>query len=122
MQLGQTLADPRATGFGLSILTWVTLTSDSYAEALEYSEQSLAVAVTPWDRNAAIIGKGCALVLLRQTEEGAKLLEEDRQRCVVDGDLYVLPALRALSACARSFKETLAVEFGGLKKQSQDEK
>lgn len=54
------------------------------------SEQSLTVAVTPWDRNAATIGKGCALVLLRQTEEGAKLLEEDRRRCLADGDVYSL--------------------------------
>jgi len=90
MQLGQTLADPRATGFGLAIRTWVALVSDSYAEALEYSEQSLAVAVTPWDRNSAIGGKACSLVLLRQTDEGAKLLEEEHRRCVAEGDLYQL--------------------------------
>ena len=90
MQLGRTLADPRATGFGLAIRTWVALVSDAYAEALEYSEQALAVALTPWDRNAAIIGKGCTLVMLRQTEEGANLLEEDRRRCLADGDLYQL--------------------------------
>jgi hypothetical protein len=90
MQSGQTMSDPRATGLGLGMLTWIALVSDSFAEALEYSEQSLGLVATPWDRNATINAKGCALVLLRRTEEGAKLLEEDRRRCVADGDLYNL--------------------------------
>jgi hypothetical protein len=72
----------------LALLTWIALVSDSYAEALDYSEQSLGV--TEWDRKASINGKGCALVLLRRTEEGAKLLEDDRRRSVADGDLYQL--------------------------------
>ena len=61
--------------------------SDSYAEALEYSEQSLAVAVTPVDRNLSTVFKLTALVLLRRTEEGAMLLEAYRRRCVADGHL-----------------------------------
>ena len=65
---------------------------DSYAEALEYSEQALSVAVTPWDREAATLLKGCALVLLRQTEEGAKLLEGQRSRAVTYGYLHTLIA------------------------------
>jgi hypothetical protein len=64
--------------------------SDAYAEALDYSEQSLAVAVAPFDRNGAVNGMGGALVLLRRTEEGSKLLEDSSRRCVVDGDLYTL--------------------------------
>jgi hypothetical protein len=71
-------------------LTWIALVSDSYTEALEYSEQSLTVAATPFDRYIALNGKGCALLLLRQTEEGMKLLNEDRSRCIADGDLYNL--------------------------------
>jgi hypothetical protein len=47
MEVGGLLADPRSTGLGLALLTWIALVSDSYAEALDYSEQSLAVAVTP---------------------------------------------------------------------------
>jgi hypothetical protein len=90
MQVGRVLNDPRSTGIGLNLLCWVGLASDSYAEALEYSEQCLAVAVTPFERIGAINGKGGALVLLRQTEEGAKLLEADRRRCRADGDLYSL--------------------------------
>jgi class 3 adenylate cyclase len=90
MQVGRQLKDPRSTGLGLALLTWIALVSDSYTEALEYSEQALAVAVTPLDRETGINGKGCALVLLRQTDEGLKLLEGFRRRCVADGDLYSL--------------------------------
>jgi nitrogenase molybdenum-iron protein alpha/beta subunit len=92
MQVGRLLNDPRSTGEGLNVLTWIALGSDSYAEALEYSEQCLAVAVTPLDRAGAINGKGCALVLLRRTEEGARLLEERRGRDVTEGVLYNLTA------------------------------
>ena len=62
----------------------------SYSEALEYSEQSLAVAVISQDRHTASVGKGSALVLLRQTEAGMDLLEEQRRRCLVEGDRYRL--------------------------------
>jgi class 3 adenylate cyclase/tetratricopeptide (TPR) repeat protein len=84
------LNDPRSIGSGLALLTWVSLVSDCYAEALEYSEQALSVAVTPFDRVAAENGKGCALVLLRRTEEGINILELVRRRCIVDGVLYFL--------------------------------
>jgi class 3 adenylate cyclase len=90
MRVGRMLSDPRSTGLGLALLTWIALVADSYAEALEYSEESLAVAVTAFDRNAAINGKGGALVLLRRTDEGLKLLEEHNRRCMADGDLYCL--------------------------------
>jgi len=90
MQVGRQLDDPRSTGLGLMLLTWISLISDSFAEALEYSEQALAAAVTPLDRAGAVNGKGGALVLLRRTDEGAKLLEENNRRCVADGDLYQL--------------------------------
>jgi class 3 adenylate cyclase len=90
MRVGHLFEDPRSTGLGLALLTWIALVSNSFAQALEYSEQSLRVAVTPFDRSAANDGKGCALVLLRRTEEGAKLLEEHRSRCVSNGYLYAL--------------------------------
>jgi hypothetical protein len=90
MQVGRLLGDPRSTGLGLALMTWIALVADSYAEALEYSEQSLGVAVTHFDRSTAVIGKGCALVLLRRTEDGTQLLEGDRRRCIADGDIYRL--------------------------------
>jgi class 3 adenylate cyclase/tetratricopeptide (TPR) repeat protein len=90
MQVGRTLSDPRSIGLGLALLAFIALVADSYAEALEYSEQSLAVAITAFDRNVAILAKGGALVLLRRTDEGLKLLEANNRRCVADGDLYSL--------------------------------
>ena len=90
MQVGRLLNDPRSTGFGLWLLSIIALMSESYAEALEYSEQSLAVAVTPVDRNLCTVFKLSALVALRRTEEGAMLLEAYRRRCVADGQLAQL--------------------------------
>ena len=90
IQIGRLLGDPRSTGYGLWLLSIIALGSDSLTEALEYSEQALAAAVTPLDRTNAILGKACALVLLQQVEEGAKLLEEHRRHCVEIGDLYAL--------------------------------
>jgi tetratricopeptide (TPR) repeat protein len=89
LEVGRVLNDPRSTGFGLNLLSWIALLSDSYTEALEYSEQSLSVAVTPWDRTAATLAKVGALMLLRRrTEEAAQLLHEQRRRITVDGDFY----------------------------------
>ncbi len=101
MQVGQTLGDPRSTGLGLALLTIIAMVFDSYTEALDYSEQALAVAVTPFDRNTARIGRAIALVLLRQTEEGAKILDEERRRCVADGDLYILTATDGILGVCR---------------------
>jgi class 3 adenylate cyclase/tetratricopeptide (TPR) repeat protein len=90
MQVGRTFGDPRSTGLGLSILALIGLVSDSYAEAEEYSTQAIAVAVAPWERETAINMKGCALVLLRQTDEGLNILDAFRQRSLKDGHIYSL--------------------------------
>ncbi len=108
MQVGRLLDDPRSTGSGLFLLASIALVSNSHAEALEYSEQSLAVAVTPFDRNGAINTKGCALVLLRRIEEGAKLLEEQRRRCIVDGDLHSLVSCDGISAISKIFRGNIS--------------
>jgi hypothetical protein len=88
MDVGRQMNDPRSTGLGLSLLTSVALVSDSYLEALEYSESSLAVAVTPIDRSIALGGKGTALILLRRVNEGLELLASYRRRCRANGELY----------------------------------
>jgi hypothetical protein len=44
VQVGQSLNDPRSTGWGLLLLSMIAMVSGSIAEALEYSEQSLSVA------------------------------------------------------------------------------
>ena len=90
IQVGRRLNDPHSTALGLGMLGWVALVSNSYAEALEYSEQVLPVAVTPWDRESGNLLKGCALVLLGRTEEGASLMEGQRSRAVTYGYLHTL--------------------------------
>jgi class 3 adenylate cyclase len=90
LEVGRLLNDPRSTGFGLCLLTYISLLSDSNAEALSYSEQSLAVAIAPGDVFIALGLKAAALVLLRRTAEGAAALEEFRRTCVRDGILYGL--------------------------------
>jgi len=76
MEVGQNLQDPRSTGLGLLLLTWIALVSDSYNEALEYSDQTLAVVVTPYDRLNATAVRAFALILHRRTEEGLALLND----------------------------------------------
>jgi hypothetical protein len=50
MKEGQSLDDPRSTGLGFLLLSMIAVVSGSNTEALEYSEQSLSVAITPSDR------------------------------------------------------------------------
>jgi len=103
------LNDPRSVGLGLALLSWIAVISDSYAEALEYSEQSLAVAVTPIDRSFALPGKGFALALLRRTEEAVQLLEDERRRGVANGYPYVFVGTDgAIGVC-----KVLQGDFGG---------
>jgi hypothetical protein len=64
--------------------------SDSCIEALEFCEQALSLAVTPWDRAAATVAKGCALTLLRRTEEANGCLQEQCRRIAIEGDFYTL--------------------------------
>jgi tetratricopeptide (TPR) repeat protein len=90
MRIGQQMNDPRSTGYGLAILAWIALAFHSYAEALEYCERCLAVAITPYDKVIAIGAKGAALVVLGKTEDGAKLLEERRRQDIADGNIYNL--------------------------------
>jgi class 3 adenylate cyclase len=87
LEVGRVLNDPRSTGFGLYLLSYIALFSDSYAEALEYSEQSLAVVVTPMDRLVALGAKAFALVLLGRVREGIMSLEEYRRGCAALGYL-----------------------------------
>ena len=65
------------------------------------------MAVTPFDWHNAVNGKGCALVLLRRTEAGEKLLEEDRRRCVADGDLYRLVGNDAIIGVCKVLQQNI---------------
>ena len=108
LEVGRLLNDPRSTGFGLNLLGLIAMLSDSYAEALEYSEQSLSLAVTPWDQSAATVAKGCTLTLLRRTEEATKLLQELRRRVAVDGDLYSLIGIDPMLALCKILQGNIA--------------
>jgi class 3 adenylate cyclase len=109
MEVGRLVNDPRATGFGLYLLAWIALISESPVEALDYSERALNFVITPLERNGVINAKGCALVLLRRVDEGAEILESLRERCIPNGDRYSLLACDALLSIAKimrgEFKE-----------------
>jgi hypothetical protein len=104
-------------------LAWGALYSDAYAEALEYSEQCLAVAITPYERNGATGVKGSALVVLRRTEEGATLLEEHHRRCVADGNLFTLVMTEGMIGIYRvlqgKISEGLLLLEAGIAKQEK---
>ena len=97
MQVGQSLNDPRSTGYGLLLLSHIAVVSGSYADGLEYSEQSLSVAITPTDKVYASAAKASALVALGRNEEGAMLLEEVRRRCDANGDVFALNNMRGVT-------------------------
>jgi hypothetical protein len=123
MRHGSSIDDPRSTGLGLWLLSRIAYFADSYVEALEYSEQSLAVAITPFDRYVPMVVKGCALVLLRRTKDGATVLKEARSHFAGDGCYYVVtgvdPALGLcrvlcgdISAGIRMLEELISQEEG----------
>jgi class 3 adenylate cyclase len=78
MEVGRRANNPRSIGLGLAGLAAVALVSASYTEALEYSEQSMAVAVAPHDKMTAMLIKGYTLVSLGRVEEASNLLETYR--------------------------------------------
>ena len=96
MQVGRSLMTPRRRGTSPCVLALISLLSDEYGEALDHSEQSIALAVTPFDRETALNIKGCVLTLLRRTDEGSIILESFRRRCSIDGDLYSLTTSDAI--------------------------
>ena len=116
IQIGRKLNDPRSTGFGLNLLGHVAIACDSFADALEYSDQSLSVAVTGWDRVAASIAKGMALALLRRTEEAEKLLQEQGHRIGLDGDFYCLAAVEPMLGVCTLLRGDFAGGIGLLEK------
>jgi hypothetical protein len=92
IKIGEQLNDPRSFGSALTLLNFIAMISESYAEALDYSEQTLAVAITPNERHEALFHKSNVLILLRRTEEGAVMLEEFRRLCATIGNLLELGA------------------------------
>jgi hypothetical protein len=108
MQVGQSLDDPRSTGMGFLLLSMIALVSGSYAEALEYSEQSLSVAIAQIERTLACGAKASALVALGRIEEGAKLLEEFRRRCDAEGNVSLLDSYQPLVGICKILQGRIA--------------
>jgi tetratricopeptide (TPR) repeat protein len=108
MEVGQLLNDPRSTGYGLLLLSHIAVMSGSYAEGLEYSEQSLNVAITPTDKIYASLSKASALVALGRNEEGMMLLEESRRHCDTDGDVFALDQSNLLLGVCKILQGRLA--------------
>jgi class 3 adenylate cyclase len=90
--IGQRLNDPRPIGFGLNCLAWIENVLENYQEALRYSEETLKVAVTTWDRMAATYAKAFALVMLRRPE-GVSILEAARQENRANGQRFIVSLL-----------------------------
>jgi tetratricopeptide (TPR) repeat protein len=108
VQVGQSLNDPRSTGCGLLLLSMIAMVSGSIAEALEYSEQSLSVAITPYERTFGSAGKGMALLALGRIEEGATLLEEACHRSDVNGFVYASNGLEHLLSFCKILQGRIA--------------
>jgi hypothetical protein len=104
MKAGEQSNDPRSFGCALTLLNYIATFSESYAEALNYSEQTLAVAITPHERHEALMHKCAALIVLRRTEEGALILEEFRRRCAAVGVLVELSISDAIKGVCRIFQ------------------
>jgi hypothetical protein len=120
MKLGQLLNDPRCAGLGLWTLTVGALLSDSNAEALEHSEQSLAIAVAAVDRAAATCCKGCALVLLRNAEDGAKVLEEGHRLTSSNGIVLLSTTLNAFVGLCRVLQGEIGAGINILEQSISD--
>ena len=109
MQVGRALGEPRPTGLGLALIDYIAMVFDSTRKLLTIANKHWRSQSRPLIATPPIIGKGCTLVLLRQTEEGAKILDEDRCRCLADGDLYSLVASDGVMGVCRVFRETSAM-------------
>jgi tetratricopeptide (TPR) repeat protein len=90
METGRSVNDPRSTGTGLVLLSLIALASDAYADAFEYSERALEVAITPLDRSTALVSKIVALILLRRVEDGKNRLREFHREASTSGLLLFL--------------------------------
>jgi class 3 adenylate cyclase/tetratricopeptide (TPR) repeat protein len=104
MRVGSLLNDPRSRGFGLYLLAWIALISNSKAEALKYCEQALTAAITPLERNGVMNVKGCALILFGRVDEGVRILNAFRRRCIDDGDLYSMTSCNVFLALSTIFR------------------
>jgi tetratricopeptide (TPR) repeat protein len=108
IELGRETGDPRSLGEGVSILALIAVISDNYEEALEYSEQAIAIGITPLERDTGVNAKGSALVLLKRVEEGITVIEQFQRRAIADGNVYSLNLSNAVHAVSKAIRGDLA--------------
>jgi class 3 adenylate cyclase len=80
--IGRSSNDPRPIGMGMSILSWIALTSDDYEKALNCANECLRLANTPQERMNALGVKAAALVFLRKLDDGQKELANIRAQLI----------------------------------------
>jgi hypothetical protein len=79
---------------------------------LEFSDQSMAVAITPVDRSIASIAHAIATVLLQRVEAGAAATEVSRQQLLSDGLLWLLNMTDGISGVCKVLQGEIA---GGIR-------
>jgi tetratricopeptide (TPR) repeat protein len=85
---GRTRGDPRAAAVGLWILSSLDLTDERYDDALLHSNESIELALTPFDRELGLLTKGMAEIISGNVGEGAALLRDLRQRSLANDFSY----------------------------------
>jgi hypothetical protein len=84
LTIGQQTKDPRSTGFGLSLKSWIALISEDYKAALVLAESALQVSCTPADRITSEHGI-IALHLLLNRPGATETCHEYLEKCVKNG-------------------------------------
>jgi class 3 adenylate cyclase len=84
LAIGQRTKDPRSTGFGLSLKSWIALISEDYEAALFLAESALQVSCTPADRITSEHGT-IALRLLLNRPGALETCQQYLERCAKNG-------------------------------------
>jgi class 3 adenylate cyclase len=85
---GRALGDPRAASMGLWILGWLDIIDERYDDALVHGNESIELALTPWDREVGLQVKFVAEIFRGNVGEGAALLRAHRQRVLANNFNY----------------------------------
>ena len=89
MAVGRRLNDPRSTGFGMMLQSWIAQLSGDYPSALEFADKAMEAAQTPLDRANATNSRIAALILLRRPE-GLPALIDWLKQCEANEWRYIM--------------------------------
>ena len=85
---GESTGDPRAIGFANWILGWINAITGSPEEALAYADESLRLAIAPFDRLQAEVIKALAAIFSGRAREGLAQIEALNAEFLRLGALY----------------------------------